>query len=132
MGGTEVVVAGLFISTESTRDTLVRVGGVEAEVLAMTREGCDTCDACTNEALICGNCDRECRGLAEFTDGADTLWAASECLETLTFETPPGAPGPAPVLIFNGRGSSQDAVFTYEDAGDDDDSAGDDDDSAAN
>ncbi len=130
-GGTEVVVSGLFISTESVRDTVVRVGGIQAEVLGMTREGCETCDACTNEALLCVTCERECRGLAEFTDGADTLWPASECLETLTFETPAGSPGPAPVLILNGRGTSQDSVFTYgETGGDDDDSAGDDDDSA--
>ncbi len=130
-GGTEVTVSGTFVATESSRDVRVRVGGVEADVLSMSRDGCDTCDACANEALICATCDRECRGLAVYTDGSGAVWGASECLETLVFSTPGGPPGPATVLIMNSRGSSDDIRFLYEDAGDDDDSApGDDDDSA--
>ena len=30
-------------------DTAIRVGGLEAEVLAVTREGCDDCDVCQAE-----------------------------------------------------------------------------------
>ena len=130
-GGTEVTVSGIFIASDEGRDVVVRVGGTDADVQAMARTGCDACFACANEALSCAACDRECRGLAPYTDAGGTTWEQSECQETLTFTTPAGAAGEVPVTIINSRGSSDDLSFTYEPDGDDDDSAaGDDDDSA--
>ncbi|MCO4774183.1 MAG: IPT/TIG domain-containing protein, partial [Deltaproteobacteria bacterium] len=129
-GGTEVVVDGYFIAGDSERDVVVRVGSTDADVTSMSRVGCDPCDACTTENLLCASCDRECRGLTDYTDGAGTVYEPSACVETLGFTTPPGESGPATVTIMNSRGSSDDLTFVYEGAGDDDDSAGDDDDSA--
>ena len=129
-GGTEVTVTGLFVAGSSDRDMQIRVGGADATWLSMERVGCDTCDACVDEALRCSDCDRECRGLADFEDSSGVVWEASACVETLVFETPAGTPGEAAVHIINSRGSNDSLRFTYVGTGDDDDSAGDDDDSA--
>ena len=128
-GGTEATATGLWLTADDPDDIVVRVGAVDAAVLTMARVGCDPCDACATESLRCATCDRECRGLDDYTDNSGQVHDAAACTETLVFVTPPGAPGPSAVSIINARGQSDALTFTYE-SGDDDDSAGDDDDAA--
>jgi hypothetical protein len=78
-------------------DTVVYVGGVEAEVTAVSRVGCKTCDTCRTESLCteCGDCD-DCDRLC-----------AEQCDETLTVLVPDVDPGIADVWIINRHGRSE-------------------------
>jgi len=139
-GGTQVALAGLFISTEQgLRDTRIQVGGAEATVTGVTRgSGCVACDQCILAALRCAECDRVCRGVTGWNDVDTGVWLIpEECTEQVDFTTPAGSePGAAPIIVTTARGSGVGLDFTYlgddddDSAGDDDDSAGDDDDSA--
>lgn len=91
-------------------DTVVYVGGVEAEVTALERVGCQTCDTCRTESLCteCGDCD-DCDRLC-----------AEQCDETLTVLVPDVEPGPADVWIINRHGRSETLQITVLGAGEDD------------
>jgi hypothetical protein len=83
-------------------DTLVYVGGIEAEITSLERVGCETCDTCRTESLCtaCGDCDV-----------CDRL-CAEQCDETLTVLVPELEPGPADVWIINRHGRSETLVVT--------------------
>ena len=76
-------------------DTVIRVGGVNAEVVAVSREDCTECDSCQeaascNPCLDCDACDRICE----------------ICEESVQFVVPDLDPGTAHIEIFNAHGSS--------------------------
>jgi len=77
-------------------DTVVYIGGVQAELTTLDRVGCETCDTCRTEALCteCGDCDT-CDRLCE-----------EQCDESLTVLVPDLAPGPADVWLINRHGRS--------------------------
>ncbi|MEC7946503.1 MAG: hypothetical protein VX265_02980 [Myxococcota bacterium] len=92
--GDPVTLGGTPLTTDW--DTVVYVGGVEAEVTALDRVGCETCDACRVESLCtecgdCDDCDRVC---------------AEQCDEFLTFLVPEVAPGIVDVWLINRHGRS--------------------------
>jgi hypothetical protein len=137
-GGTEVTLAGLWVSTElGERDVKVFLGGNEASVTGVFRsEGCSVCDACIEQVLRCAECTLVCRGIDSFEDTlTGEVHEATLCEEWVSFTTPPATvSGPADLLLTNSRGSEDGIQFLYTGTvptGDDDDSAGDDDDSAA-
>lgn len=115
MGGDSVVLTGLHVASDrDIEEVAVAVGGADAVVTAVSRTGCDNCDACIAPALRCGECERVCRGQLPWVD-EDTgeEFVAEACVETVTFTTPGGEVGEADVLIFNSRGSGGGLVFTY-------------------
>ncbi len=91
--GDEVTIAGSPLTT--TYDTALYVGADRATVLEVTRDGCDDCDTCREDAgcSVCGDCD------------ACDLQCTQECTETVRFEVPVdlGA-GTWPVTLYNYHG----------------------------
>lgn len=92
--GSEVTLTARPLSEDW--DTAVRVGGIDAEVLSVTREDCGACDTCQAEQGCactedCDACDVECR---------------TDCLETVVFAVPQLAPGEHAVTLFNAHGGS--------------------------
>lgn len=85
----------------ATWDTVVRVGGVDASVTAVTRHDCETCDTCREEAdcLACGTCE-----------SCTTECAA--CVQQVTFLLPDVAAGAQPVVLYNEHGTSGAASVT--------------------
>jgi hypothetical protein len=117
-GGTEVTLRGLWVATDyGERDTLVELGGREADVLGVFRgDGCISCDQCTVDALRCEECERVCRGLRGWTDTETGAWRDAEsCEEWVAFVTPAAdAAGEAGLVLTNVHGSAQGLKFTYE------------------
>jgi hypothetical protein len=92
-------------------DTVVYVGGIQAEVTALSRVGCTTCDTCRSESLCtecgdCDNCDRLC---------------VEQCDESLTVLVPDVAPGLSEVWIINRHGRSETLEVTILAAGEEGD-----------
>ena len=77
-------------------DTAIRVGGIEAPVLAVEREGCSACDSCRLEETC--SCTEDC-------DTCDAL-CAEECVETVTFTVPDLTAGEYDIVLFNAHGGS--------------------------
>jgi hypothetical protein len=137
-GGTEVTLAGLWVSTElGERDVKIFLGGNEATVTGVFRSaGCSVCDACIEQVLRCAECELVCRGVDSFEDTlTGEVHDPTLCEEWVSFTSPQATvSGPADLLLTNSRGSEGGLQFLYTGAvptGDDDDSAADDDDSAA-
>ncbi len=126
-GGGEASISGYWIaSEESLRDTVVRVGGVDADVTGVVREGCDICTACSVEAVRCRECESVCRGTTQWVDDAGTVYERETCTEAITISVPPGeAPGEVEISVTTRHGEASNLWFTYL-GGDDDDSADDD------
>ena len=110
-GGYEVVLEGRFLATHyeglGPLDIAARVAGHEAEVVSVTSEGCDPCDACLIDADVCLDCRYVCDGEDAYGDDQDT------CVEQVVLVAPPGEPGEAVVSVFNGNGGTADYTFTY-------------------
>lgn len=109
-GGFEVTATGTWLALdwEEPRDLAVRVGGVDAAVLDVVREGCDACDACITE-LTCGECIEACEGRAGYGDAE-----ASECVESVVFAAPAqAAPGSAALAVVTPRGTATGQSVTY-------------------
>ena len=72
------------------------LGGERAQVVDITREGCDECDSCKEDqgCLACSDCD-ECDAICK-----------SDCIESVTFVVPVLPEGPKGVVVYNGSGSS--------------------------
>lgn len=124
--GEVVTATGGPLTEAGPRDHLVLVGGLPAEVRAVTRSDACTnplegCDVCRAEALCppCGFCPLDIaaaeamgseRRTACFGDPlADPVieGVCDLCEETLTFVVPDGLPpGPTSVVVFNGNGQS--------------------------
>ena len=82
-------------------DTAVYMGNTRAEVVNVTREGCEECDACKErescqECADCDACDSSC---------TDT------CIESVQFRASSLAPGKIEVSIYNGHGQSNTQPF---------------------
>jgi len=77
-------------------DTAVYLGGTRAEVVDITREGCDECDTCKEEqdCLACSDCD-ECDAICK-----------ADCVESVVFVVPSMPAGAADVIVYNGSGAS--------------------------
>lgn len=83
--------------TSVTFDTVVTVGGVAAQVLDITREGCDFCDVCRadNNCLSCAGTCIACEELC-----------AADCVETTTLVVPDGVGyGETDIAIVNTFGT---------------------------
>jgi len=110
-GGFEVVIEGRFLSTYyeglGPLDIAARVAGHDAEVISVTAQGCDPCDACLLDADVCLDCRYVCDGVDAYGDEQDT------CLEQVAIVMPPGDPGEVVVSVFNGHGGTADYTFTY-------------------
>jgi hypothetical protein len=83
-------------------DTAVFVGGVRAEVGAVSRTDCSECDACKalencTECDACSACEDVCR---------------ERCLETVQFTVPAVDPGTHSVSLINKHGHSTSLPFT--------------------
>lgn len=94
VAGDEVTASGGPFS--EVYDTRVLVGGVDADVLAVVREDCLSCDLCREEenCQSCGTCE-PCESVC------------TPCTQTLRFTVPVTPAGERPVLIFNRHGGSQ-------------------------
>ncbi|RME20263.1 MAG: hypothetical protein D6798_20865, partial [Deltaproteobacteria bacterium] len=105
--GDEVVMAGTPLTT--TYDTALYVGAVRATVLEVTREGCDACDTCREDAgcSVCGDCDacdQQCR---------------EECVETVRFAVPTDLEGGTwPITLYNYHGVGGPVPIEVESASD--------------
>lgn len=84
----------------SARDTRVQLGGVTAEVVAVTRDDCSACDACREEldCLSCGACEG-------CTDTCAT------CVQSVDFVVPPVNAGRHEVVLFTRHGASSPVLF---------------------
>ncbi len=125
-GGVEAAIDGLWIaSEEGVRDTVVRVGGVDARVIEVLRSGCDVCAACSLEAVRCRECESVCRGTAPWVDGDGVEHEVQACTERVIFEVPPAqAEGRVEISVTSRHGEASGLWFTYsDDIADDDDSA---------
>lgn len=82
-------------------DTIVRVGGVGALAVDVTREACSACDACraSEGCRTCGTCE-----------GCDA--DCDTCVQTLSFTVPDVPAGDAPIVVFNRHGTSAPVPFT--------------------
>lgn len=81
-------------------DTVVRVGGVVAEVMSVERDGCTACDACRAEEGCsscgpCPDCDADCGG----------------CEQALSFLVPDIPGGPTVIMVYNQHGTSAPIPF---------------------
>ncbi len=97
--GTSVTLTGTPLTSHF--DTALYVGGVRAEVSAVTRSGCNACDECRAEQACnacedCDACDVECR---------------VECVESLDFTVPDAPTGDQTLLLYNAHGSSNSLSF---------------------
>ncbi len=92
--GDTVALAGGPFTTVA--DTQVRVDGLTAEVLEVTREGCTVCDACRDEYGCSDDCAVSC----------------TDCVETTRFVLPDAPPGGAEAVLVNGWGASDPIELT--------------------
>ena len=83
-------------------DTAVYMGATRAEVVNVSREGCDECDACkeTEGCQECSDCD------------ACDVSCTAECIESVQFRASALPPGIIEVSIYNGHGQSNIQPFT--------------------
>ena len=89
--------ATVNVSPVSTHwDTAAYVDGNRAEVVDITREGCEECDSCKDEfgCLACSDCD-DCDAICK-----------SDCVESVVFIVPAVPVGPADVVVYNSNGTS--------------------------
>ena len=98
--GDPFTVGGTPLTTDW--DTLVYMGGVQAELTDLSRVGCETCDTCRTDSLCtacseCDTCDRLC---------------AEQCDETVTVLVPDLPPGPVDVWLVNRHGRSDTVTVT--------------------
>lgn len=77
-------------------DTVVTIGGVQAELVSLDRTDCDDCDECVADAG-CTECDVQCEDCTE---------TCATCVETVTVLVPALAAGSHPVQVFNRHGHS--------------------------
>ncbi|TNE91837.1 MAG: hypothetical protein EP330_03820 [Deltaproteobacteria bacterium] len=89
--------------TSELFDTVVHVGGVEAEVVSVDRsDDCVFCDACVTDA-DCTGCETSC---------ADCDAVCETCVETTTFLVPDLLPQETTVVLQNLWGSTDPIPFT--------------------
>jgi hypothetical protein len=116
-GGTVVAVSGRWLHSDlGERDIVVRLAGVDAQVLASAEgEGCEPCLACGLDALRCDECDRVCAGEISWTDpSTQEVLGPSACVDTVTIRTPAGAaPGAAALTLQNVHGGATGPSFHY-------------------
>ena len=89
--------AAVTVSPVTTHwDTAVYLSGTRAEVVDITRVGCEGCDTCREEegCLACSDCDA-CDAVCK-----------TECIESVVFVVPPTAAGKADVVVYNSSGTS--------------------------
>ncbi len=88
-------------SMTTLQDTRLLVGGTDATLLSVDREGCDACDDCVleTECSPCGDCDA-CDAICE-----------TECSESVRFVVPDKAPGEAAITLYNLYGNSDPVPF---------------------
>jgi len=98
--GAEIEVKARPLTT--VQDSILFVGGKEANVLSVDRVGCEDCDACILEA-DCNPCE-DC-------DSCDAICAA-ECVESLRFQVPDLNAGSVSISLYNLFGSSDSQAFT--------------------
>jgi len=98
--GAEVVLSASPLTEDF--DTAVLVGGVRAEVLSLTRTGCESCDICVN-ANECSECSADC-------DACDSE-CDTNCAESLVFVVPELAAGATTIELFNTHGGSERLAF---------------------
>ncbi|GEM_PF-2163578 len=126
-GGIEAAVEGLWLaSEEGVRDTVVRVGGNDAKVIEVLRDGCDVCAACSVEAVRCRECESVCRGTAPWVDGDGVEHERQACTERVIFQVPAAtAEGRVGISVTSRHGEASGLWFEYDDepTADDDDSA---------
>ncbi|MED5372389.1 MAG: hypothetical protein VX899_15320 [Myxococcota bacterium] len=93
-------------------DSALYMGGQAAEITALERSDCDTCDTCMEDAE-CDPCIDDCDACSE---------ECSTCVETLSFQVPELAAGQYPIQFFNKYGASdrplQLSVLAQSDTGD--------------
>ena len=78
-------------------DTVVTIAGLDAEVVDITREGCQFCDACRSDNG-CLSCQGTCIACEEL--------CAADCIETTRVQVPPAAPfGETSIAIVNTFGT---------------------------
>lgn len=82
-------------------DTAIRVGGLDADIVSVTREGCDACDSC--------NADQGC-ACNEDCDACDLICDA--CVETVVFTVPSLDEGEHGIVLFNANGGSMPLTLT--------------------
>jgi len=92
--GDAVVLTGTPFTT--IWDSAVYLDQTRAQLLDVSRDGCDACDECRDDydCNACGDCD-----------ACDTL-CNEGCVETTTFEVPALAPGAYDVTLVNVHGVS--------------------------
>ena len=100
--GDEVVLQASPLTT--LQDSHLLVGGTQAEVIAVDRIGCETCDTCIVEADCdpCGDCDA-CDAICD-----------AECSETLRFLVPEREAGAANLTLYNLYGNSDPLAFSVQ------------------
>lgn len=98
--GDEVVLDASPLTT--LQDSLLLVGGTQAEVVAVNRIDCEDCDTCIVEqdCSPCGDCDA-CDAVCD-----------AECSESLRFVVPERTPGDAAITLYNLYGNSDPLAFT--------------------
>ena len=95
--GAEVLLVASPLS--ESWDTAVLVGGERAQLLGLSREGCDACiedNECSSCLSDCDPCDAQC---------------AADCTESVSFLVPELPAGPTTVELFNTHGGSQRIAF---------------------
>ncbi len=104
--GTTAIVPGATIRLRAhplsaEYDVSVYVGATAAEVLGVSRDGCDDYDACleAEACSACGDCD-------------DCGPALLSCVETVRIRVPDLAPAAYPVVIYTRFGQTQPGTLT--------------------
>lgn len=97
--GEEVVLTGGPFT--EPYDTVVQVGGADAQVLEVERTDCDPCDECLEDwdCGPCMTCEHDCDELCE------------ACVEITSFEVPEVSAGPTSVVLINRYGSTPSLDF---------------------
>lgn len=86
----------------TTFDTVLSMGGTNAELVSVDRTGCDTCDDCRT-TWACLECGGDC-------DPCDSL-CATTCEETVVFTVPQLDAGAYQIELFNAHGHSDRVAF---------------------
>lgn len=116
--GDTIVLTGGPMS--EVRDTRVEVGGVRAQVVEVTRDGCETCDGCRVDSG-CAPCGL-CAGIPLATEDRVACFgdplaspavpsSCDACLEAMAFVVPDLAAGFVAVLVINKNGQSDALPF---------------------
>ncbi|MCO4743851.1 MAG: IPT/TIG domain-containing protein [Proteobacteria bacterium] len=109
VAGDTITATGRPFSTRA--DTIVRVGGVDADVISAERSSeCLLCDTCVDE-VGCTGCETSC---------TECNALCADCTETVSFELPAIAAGPTEIVLLNHFGSTDpiDFVILDGDSGD--------------